>query len=315
MSSTGLPGAARGARAVEVEAQAKVNLRLRILARETTGYHQLETLLLRLALSDTVRVRRTTAVRSLDAVGDGDISALGPPDRNLAWRAAEAYFAASGMDGGFAIEITKRIPVGGGLGGGSADAGAVLRALDAMADTPLGSPSLLDIAAPLGADVPFLASEHAYALAWGRGARMLALTPPPSRATLLIVPAFGVDTTAAYGWLADSRSGPDAAGDIGAVALDLEALTDWDRLALLTENDFERVVATRYPEIAEHVAALRNFDCVVAMLSGSGSTVFGVARADALEFAATARAPMPAGEARYIETRTARRVEPVSVIE
>ena len=158
-------------------------------------------------------------------------------------------------------------------------------------------------------------SSHAYALAWGRGARMLALPPPPSRATLLIVPAFGVDTTAAYGWLADSRSGPDAAGDIGAVALDREALTDWDRLASLTENDFERVVATRYPEIAEHVAALRNVDCVVAMLSGSGSTVFGVARADADEFAATARAPKPGGEARYIETRTARRVEPVSVIE
>jgi len=316
VSGRGLPGAARGARAVEIAAQAKVNLRLRILARETTGYHQLETLFLRLALADTVRVRRTSVARTLDVVGDGDLTALGAPERNLAWHAADAYFDATGMKGGFALEITKRIPVGGGLGGGSADAGAVLRALDAMADEPLGAPALLTLAAQLGADVPFLASDHAYALAWGRGERMLALAPPPSRAALLIVPGFGVNTGAAYGWLAESRDAADVAGGGETIALDPEALSAWDSLAPLAENDFERVVAGRHPEIAEHVAALRSLGCIVAMMSGSGSTVFGVGESSAFEFvAANAAHAVPGDEARYIRTRTASRVEPLSVIE
>lgn len=315
MSGRGLPGTARGARAVEVAAQAKVNLRLRILARETTGFHQLETLFLRLMLADTVRVRRTSAARTLDVVGDGDLSAIGAPERNLAWRAADAYFAATEMSGGFALEITKRIPVGGGLGGGSADAGAVLRALDAMADEPVGTPALLTLAAQLGADVPFLASDHAYALAWGRGERMLALAPPPSRPALLIVPGFGVDTAAAYAWLAESRGAADVAGGGEPIVLDPAALSAWDSLAPLAENDFERVVTKRHPEIAAHVVALRSLGCIVAMMSGSGSTAFGVGESPAFEFVAAHAEPMPGDEARYIRTRTASRVEPLSVIE
>ena len=315
MSSADLPSAARGATAVEVAAQAKVNVRLRILARETTGYHHLETLFLRLTLADTVRVRRTSATRSLDVAGEGDLTTLGAPERNLAWRAADAYGAASGRHGGFAIEITKRIPVGGGLGGGSADAGAVLRALDAMADEPLGAPALLSLAAQIGADVPFLASEHSYALAWGRGERMLGLAPPPSRAALLIVPGFGVDTAAAFGWLAESRDAADAAGGGEAIVLDAAALSTWDQIAPLAENDFERIVSQRHPEIAEHVAALRSLGCMVAMMSGSGSTVFGVSASPALEFIAAHQALGPGDAARYIRTHTATRVEPVSVIE
>src|SRR4051812_23575655 len=121
-------GGAPGASVVAVEAQAKINLRLRILATESNGYHQIETLFLRINLADTIRVRRTGHARSLDVTGNVDADALGPTERNLAWRAAEAYMAASHSQHGFAIEIEKRIPIGGGLGGGSADAGGVLRA-------------------------------------------------------------------------------------------------------------------------------------------------------------------------------------------
>ena len=90
----------RDARTVQVQAQAKVNLRLRILAREASGFHQLETLLLRLDLADTVRVRRTDSLRSLDVSGDADPAAVGPTDRNLAWRAAVAYCDAAGRADG-----------------------------------------------------------------------------------------------------------------------------------------------------------------------------------------------------------------------
>jgi 4-diphosphocytidyl-2-C-methyl-D-erythritol kinase len=184
-----------------VAAQAKVNLRLRILAREESGFHQIETLFLRLALADQVRVRRTTGARSLDVHG-ADAAALGPVEGNLAWRAAVAYAEAGAWTGGFSIELEKSIPVGGGLGGGSADAAGVLRVMNAIAPHPLDVGTLLRLAATLGADVPFLVSDLAYALAWGRGERLLALAPPPVREVVLLVPPFAVNTAAAYGWLA-----------------------------------------------------------------------------------------------------------------
>jgi 4-diphosphocytidyl-2-C-methyl-D-erythritol kinase len=105
-------------RAGRVAAQAKINLALRVLAREVSGYHQIETLFCRIALADTVVVRIVARERSLDCHG----ADLGPIEANLAYRAAAAYAAARGWPDGFAIEIEKRIPVGGGLGGGSADA-------------------------------------------------------------------------------------------------------------------------------------------------------------------------------------------------
>ncbi len=292
-----------GANAVEVHAPAKVNLRLRILAQEAGGYHQLETIFLRLALGDTVRVRRSRS-RSLDINGDGDGNALGPVERNLAWRAALAYTGAAGTNDGWTIELEKRIPVGGGLGGGSADAGAVLRALDAMSACPLGEARLLAIAATLGADVPFLASTCACALAWGRGERMLALAPPPARDIMLLVPPFGVNTAAAYGWLAERSTGRADT----SIMLRTESLTGWDALASVATNDFEPVVAARHPEISAMVAALRTAGCTPAMMSGSGSVVFGV---------------LPEGRSRVLDvdvpctvltTRSATRVEPVSAL-
>ena len=315
MSSDDTPRSPRGATAVEVAAQAKLNLRLRILARETTGYHQLETLFLRIDLADTVRIRRTARESSLDVVGDVDPALIGPVEKNLAWRAAELYFAASGMRGGFAIELEKRIPIGGGLGGGSADAGAVLRALSAMDDEPMGPELLLSLAAKLGADVPFLATEHAYALAWGRGERMLALAPPPARDVMLLIPSFSVNTAQAFGWLAladgESRRRPY----VESFALVPEELSDWTALEALRGNDFEWAVSQRHPELHAFQQYLAWRGRPLVGMSGSGSTLFAIWTSDA------PRTP-PAGLAlevptgvRFVETRTATRVERVSVIE
>ena len=264
----------RGAGGGCVEAQAKVNLRLRILTREAGGYHQIETLFLRLALADTVRVRLTAGERTLDAQGLDGRTTLGPGDQNLAWRAADAYAGEAGWPAGFAIELVKRIPVGGGLGGGSADAGGVLRVLDALAPRPMPATQMLRIAASLGADVPFLTTEHPYALAWGRGERLLPLSPPPARDVVLVVPPFGVNTAEAYRWLAASREASGAGPE--AAVLDADALTDWARLEPLATNDFEAVVAVRHPEIAAIVRALGSAGCRPALMSGSGSVVFGV---------------------------------------
>lgn len=307
--------ATRDANAVRVEAQAKVNLRLRILARETSGFHQLETLLLRLTLADLVRVRRS-ASRTLDVAGDA--AAIGPIEDNLAWRAALAYRDASGRRDGFAIELEKHIPIGGGLGGGSADAGAVLRALDAMAPDPLGEAALLRIASTLGADVPFLTGEQVYALAWGRGDRLLALEPPPPRTVLIMVPSFGIDTAEAYGWLAAAREGQSREAD-PSILLRPERLSDWGEIAGLATNDFEPVVAERRPAIAVMLQAMRDeMHLAPAMLAGSGSTVFGVAPETApamRQMVHEARAEGSANTLRVVVTATADRVEPVVALD
>jgi len=285
--------ALRGASAVQVAAQAKVNLRLRILAREANGFHQLETLLLRLDLADTIRVRRTDASRTLDVAGDVDADALGPTERNLAWRAAVAYCDVAGWTDGFAIELEKRIPIGGGLGGGSADAGAVLRAMDAMAKKPLGQAALLRIAFTLGADVPFFTSGHAYALAWGRGERLLALKPPPRRTVALIVPSFG---------------------EAGGV-LQPAALSDWKRLLPLAVNDFEPVVITRHPIIGALLEGLRGMGCAPALMSGSGSVVFGVMPLEAGGVRFLPDAADGPVHVRGLTTMSANRVEPVTLLD
>jgi 4-diphosphocytidyl-2-C-methyl-D-erythritol kinase len=258
-------------------------------------------------------VRITDGPRSLDVAGSVDARQLGPTERNLAWRAAEMYAMGTGWPAGFSIELTKQIPVGGGLGGGSADAGAVLRALDALNPTPIGEAWLRWTAARLGADVPFLVTTHPFALGWGRGERLLALPAPPEREVLLVLPPFGVNTAEAYGWIAASR----ATGEHPVLdhrVLDAAALACWDDLAEFAENDFEHVVAARHPQIAGLLDRLRATGCSPAMMSGSGSTLFGVlpndARLELPRFDVEGSAPAP----RALLTRTAVRVDPVELI-
>ena len=292
-------------------AQAKVNLFLRVLAREANGYHQLETLFCRLELGDDIVVRTNVSGRSLDC--DGDVvppSGLGPVERNLAWRAAVAYADATGWPNAWAIEIDKRIPVGGGLGGGSADAGAVLRCLNALAPEPLSEERLLAIGAPLGADVPFLSIDAPLALGWGRGERLLKLPPLPPRPVAVVVFPFGVSTQAAYGWLDDEQR--DRAPEAASIAV--ESLTTWEGVARVAHNDFARVVAGRHPEIASALDALgsdaaRTGDVTaVTLLAGSGAAVFLVAA----ELPFTMR-DAHGPSSRVMHTRTATRVVAVEV--
>jgi 4-diphosphocytidyl-2-C-methyl-D-erythritol kinase len=254
-----------------VLAQAKVNLLLHVLAREASGYHSIETVFLRLDLSDDLRVRVANG-RSLDCVGAViPAGGLGPVEKNLGFRAAVAYSEAVGWPGGFAIEIEKRIPVGAGLGGGSADAGAVLRVLDAMSPSPLG-PRLIELATALGADVPFMTIESPMALAWGRGERLFPLHVLEARPVAIVVPSFPVSTADAYAWVSNDRGAYSPAAHM----ISPESVATWEEIVAVASNDFEAPVARRHPEIAEVVDTLDSMDAVISMLSGSGSTVFGV---------------------------------------
>lgn len=282
-----------------VEAQAKINLFLRILGREADGYHQLETLLQRVSLADSVVVRTDVEGRSLDCGS----AALGPVEENLAWRAALAYRHAAGWPDAFAIEITKNIPVGGGLGGGSADAGAVLRALNAMAPLRLTDEILFGIARSLGADVPFLASTSPTAIGLVRGDVIVACPPPTPRDVILLVPPFGVSSRDAFGWYAaahvggarqQSRIATPASGialatveaalaaRIGAEAVAATTSTaaehsfSWREIGALSGNDLQEVVVARHPELSGAIGLLRAAGAPMAQMTGSGSAVFGV---------------------------------------
>ena len=317
---------AEGRREARLVAQAKINLFLRVLARESGGYHQLETLFQRLELGDEVAVRVGVSGRSLD-VGDAE---LGPTEQNLAWRAAVAYSDAAGWPDGFAIEIEKRIPVGGGLGGGSADAGAVLRALDRLNPRPLGAAPLLAIAAGLGADVPFLTAEHPLALAWGRGERMLALPPLPARHVHLALFAEGVATADVFRALAAGT-----APRTRPILWSPERFATWDAVALVATNDLEPVVFGMRPEIgrmkqlfetvAGELAASRvdrpddGDSTPIALMTGSGATVFLLDPARAagaaveIVVAGEPDEPGPEGWLEIVETVTATRVAEVEL--
>ena len=251
---------------------AKVNLLLRVLAREADGMHGLETVFCRVALADTLTIERIDAGIELDVNG----AELGAPEENLVWRAAEAVLAATGRRFGVRMRLDKRIPAGAGLGGGSSDAAAALDGVNRLAGNAVPRGELFHAAARLGADVPFFLSGASLALGWGHGDRMLALPPLPARPMLLIVPPVRVATPEAYQWL-DAQQGEVHRG---AVAMDLPLLGDWGNLARIGGNDFEAVIFARHPELRVAFGALAATHPMLCRMSGSGSVLFAVYRTE-----------------------------------
>ena len=254
------------------EARAKTNLFLRVLGREVDGYHGLETLFCRLALADTLVAAKTPGDDVTLSVTGAD---TGPGEDNLVVRAARLVMETVRTRFGIRFELTKRIPVGAGLGGGSADAATALSLTNALAGHPVPRAELLHLAARLGADVPFCLSEAPLAIGWGHGERLLSLPALPRAPVLLLTPAAPVSTAQAYGWLDESRTG---AARRGALLLDPEALTGWSDVARMAGNDFESVVFGRIPAVREAFEALARTRPLLCRMSGSGSTLIAVYR-------------------------------------
>ena len=263
---------AEPAAVVTMTAHAKVNPLLRVLAREADGYHGLETVFCLLDLADRLTVeRRPTAGVGIDVVGED----TGPPEQNLAVRAAHAVLEATGGRFGVHITLEKRIPVRAGLGGGSSNAAATLLAVNRLAGDAVPRHELLQFAARIGSDVPFFLSGGAFAVAWGHGERLLRLPPLPAAPVLLLTPTVSVATPEAYGWIDEARA---TVGRRGAVVLDLDALGAWGDVARLAGNDFESVVFGRLPEVRHAFEALAGTRPLLCRMSGSGSTLFAVYR-------------------------------------
>jgi 4-diphosphocytidyl-2-C-methyl-D-erythritol kinase len=295
-------------RAARTLAQAKINLALRVLGKEPDGYHAIETVFLRLELGDDIELRVTNGRRSLKCYEMRDW----PAEGNLAYRAAALFAAETGWPKGFEIEIVKNIPIGGGLGGGSADAAAVLRILNGLAPKPLSEEVLHELAGRLGSDVPYLVSDYAMAIAWGRGDRLLRLDPLPSRDIQLFFPPYGIDTAQAYALLDETRT--DASSRTPELTTDMFA--DWDSAARNSVNDFEPVIRPRWEEIDTLLTRGARFGFFYRM-SGSGSTVFKVVGVTTRGRNSDAKLPplvVPAGT-RSIMTRTSTSVVPIELLD
>lgn len=260
-------------------APAKINLYLAVLGRRSDGYHELANVMQTLDLADQVTVRRGNAPGiSLDVRSDGTTPAAtgqvptGPD--NLVVRAARAYLLGAGApDTPVQIELLKRIPAGGGLGGGSSDAAATLLALHELLDGPVSAQDLSRMAAELGSDVPFFLAGGT-ALCTGRGELVTPLDPPrPFTAELLLAP-MPVPTPAVYAALdAPPCPGPLSRADAAALAASV-ADADVDALSALFRNDLEAATLHVSPELGPW---LRRPD---VHLCGSGSTLFRFTHAE-----------------------------------
>jgi 4-diphosphocytidyl-2-C-methyl-D-erythritol kinase len=258
-------------RAVSIEAPAKVNLLLRVLGRLPSGYHELETLFQAVGLYDRLVVERTNeAGVAVEATGLD----AGPVEDNLAGRAARTYLDEAGVPDGVRVRLDKVIPAGAGLGGGSSDAAAVLRALDRLYEGAVAPDRLRELGAALGSDVPFFLGASPFALGEGRGERLTPLPPLPQAAIVLGLPPAHVATGPAYAALARARQ-RDGSG-VPKRVLQRGPPGDWHGVAEVALNDFEHVVLPGYRAVTRALRALQQGESPLALLSGSGSAVFAL---------------------------------------
>ena len=244
-----------------VKAHAKVNLGLNIVAKRGDGYHEIDTLMARLELHDTVTLEPTDSGVTLSVSG-ADL----PEDAsNLAYRAAQRYLGAAGETRGIRLSLEKRIPVAAGLGGGSSDAAAVLRGLSELYASDV---DLEALAKALGSDVPFFLLDSPAARARGRGEKLERVALPTLH-LVLVNPGIAVSAGDAYANLQNFSSRLN-------VERLLEKLNGGEEPGYL--NALQAGVMLLEPTLRELIATLRATNLAGVMMSGSGSTCFGLAR-------------------------------------
>lgn len=255
---------------INVPAFAKINLGLRVHGRRPDGYHEISTLFQTITVHDTL---------SFQATSDGKLGLVcsdpstPTDDSNLVLRAASALRERYDMNDGARIELEKVIPAGGGLGGGSADAAVSLVALATLWGVETDAGELAEIGARLGADVPFFL-HGGTALGTGTGTDIRPLEDAPKMHLVIVAPGVHVSTAKAYGALgalALTKVEPLVNLSVSRTEADFP-----DSLCDVWSNDFETVVVRLYPEIGRAREALTGAGAERVMLSGSGSSVFGV---------------------------------------
>jgi 4-diphosphocytidyl-2-C-methyl-D-erythritol kinase len=257
---------------VRIPAFAKINLRLEILGRRADDFHELRTILQTISLKDELCLKATRQPAIQLRVTGNDSLSSEPIEKNLVYRAVHALRTELKISGGVSIELRKKVPAGRGLGGGSSDAAAALVGYLRLTKKKLALERLSEIAATLGADVPFFL-EGGRALGVGKGDETYSL-PDIAKLHLLVVSprSIHVPTPHAYRWLKAKQ------------LTNLEENPRLIRFCALAwslqggplRNDFEEVVFQQHPRLAEIKRDLLQNGASEALLAGSGSAVFGV---------------------------------------
>lgn len=260
---------AESGQVLTIQAPAKVNLILQILAKRPDGYHELDSLMQKLDLFDTVRVQRMDSQGVTLRCPDSD---LPENESNLVYKTAVLFLEETGLgnEHGVSLVLEKQIPVAAGLGGGSSDAAAVLCALNQLFDTPISQKRLLELAKELGADVPFFVFPGAAVRAKGIGERMEAVPSLSNCTVLLVNPRFSVSTA----WVFENFRLTRA--DNTSILSDSRKNGALNRTTFDLFNDLETVTIDRYPEIASIKESMLEKGATGALMSGSGPTVFGI---------------------------------------
>lgn len=253
-------------RTARVRAFAKVNLSLKVLYKRPDGYHEIRTVFQTIGLYDELELRFHPGARPGIELQDE----LAIPD-NLVVRSARLFYERKGVRGALEMRLRKRIPMGGGLGGGSSDAAAVLLALPALTGRNATLAELSAMAAQLGSDVPFFLVGGT-ALGLGRGEELYPLPETPPKPVLVLAPPIHSSTPAAYRAL--NRPTLTSLDDPGT--LNVFQSFVWETSASSMENDFERPVFELHPELGRWRRKLERLGAQAARLSGSGAALFGV---------------------------------------
>jgi 4-diphosphocytidyl-2-C-methyl-D-erythritol kinase len=265
-------------REIRIPAFAKVNLRLDILGKRPDTYHELRTIFQTISLHDELRLRPSKSSGICLRIQGNDSLSLEPVRKNLVYAAVDALRREFEIRSGVEIDLRKKIPAGRGLGGGSSDAAAALRGYLQLTRRKIPAPRLMEIAASLGADVPFFLFGGR-ALGIGRGDEIYPLPDIPKLTLLIVSPSdIHVPTPDAYRWL----KAPALTKTRSASKLWEFCSLCWSAQGNGLSNDFERPVFQRHPRLAQIKRVLLLRGATEASLAGSGSAVFGVFPSPAL---------------------------------
>ncbi len=253
---------------LQLRANAKINLGLRIVGRRKDGYHLLHTLFQEIGFGDEITLTLQPSLELTLEVTGPQASGVPSGEENLCLRAAHLLLKTTSKQTGVHIGLHKQVPPGAGLGGGSSDAAAVLKGLNELWQLGLTLDELEELAVQLGADVPFFI-RGGLQLGEGIGETLTPLATHIAHTILLVLPPFSVDTAWAYGQFAGRQSFPPAPGFDRLIMQDP---IPWETFG----NDFEELVFPHHGDLAEIKGRLLEAGAVYAGLSGSGSAVYGL---------------------------------------
>ncbi len=257
---------------ITVFAPAKINVILRILDRRSDGFHNLWSVMQTVALDDEVQIRLRPDRQDIQLRCDA--TDLAADQTNLVYRAAATVLARAQQSVGLDIELRKRIPMGAGLGGGSSDAAATIIGLNCLLQLKWSPAQMADVGQSLGSDVPFFLFAPS-ACVTGRGETVRPVVVEGARWVVLVNPGFGVNTKWAYQELAATRTSVRPLSQ-AQQELDRQSRVGWVPLSAAAENDFEAPVFAAHSTLREIKQSLQDHGAEIALLSGSGATVFGV---------------------------------------